>query len=90
MISQQPAEVNRTVVSQCNNSIAMRLTNSDDQTVVRRLLPNSLGGFDDLLLVLDTGEALVVGDAIWTALSGCLRGMYKLPPASTHAESSAV
>jgi hypothetical protein len=28
------------------------------------LLPDSLGGFGDLLPVLDTGEALVVGDAI--------------------------
>lgn len=64
VISQRPAEVNRTVVSQCNNLVAMRLTNGDDQAVVRRLLPDSLGGFGDLLPVLDTGEALVVGDAI--------------------------
>ncbi|WOH80356.1 ATP-binding protein [Bradyrhizobium sp. BEA-2-5] len=64
VISQRPAEVNRTVVSQCNNLIAMRLTNGDDQTVVRRLLPDSLGSFGDLLPILDTGEALVVGDAI--------------------------
>ena len=41
----------------------MRLTNGDDQSVVRRLLPDSLGGFSDLLPILDTGEALVVGDA---------------------------
>lgn len=27
------------------------------------MLPDSLGGFADLLPVLDTGEALVVGDA---------------------------
>ncbi|WFU62505.1 hypothetical protein [Bradyrhizobium brasilense] len=38
--------------------------NRDDQTVVRRVLPDSLGGFGDLLPVPDTGEALVVGDAI--------------------------
>lgn len=63
VISQRPAEVSRTVVSQCSNLIAMRLTNGDDQAVVRRLLPDSLGGFGDLLPVLDTGEALVVGDA---------------------------
>lgn len=64
VISQRPAEVNRTVASQCNNLIAMRLTNGDDQAVVRKLLPDSLGGFGDLLPILDTGEALVVGDAI--------------------------
>ncbi|WP_296926376.1 ATP-binding protein [Polaromonas sp.] len=63
VISQRPSEVNRTVLSQCNNLIAMRLTNGDDQSVVKRLLPDSLGSFGDLLPVLDTGEALVVGDA---------------------------
>ena len=63
VISQRPSEVNRTVMSQCNNLIAMRLTNGDDQNVVRRLLPDSLGSFGDLLPILDTGEALVVGDA---------------------------
>ncbi|AVO41306.1 ATP-binding protein [Simplicispira suum] len=63
VISQRPSEVNRTVLSQCNNLVAMRLTNGDDQAVVKRLLPDSLGSFGDLLPVLDTGEALVVGDA---------------------------
>lgn len=63
VISQRPSEVNRTVLSQCNNLIAMRLTNAEDQGVVRRLLPDSLGGFSGLLPILDTGEALVVGDA---------------------------
>ena len=63
VISQRPSEVNRTVLSQCNNVIAMRLTNADDQNVIKRLLPDSLGEFGDLLPVLDIGEALVVGDA---------------------------
>lgn len=63
IISQRPSEVNKTVLSQCNNFIAMRLMNSDDQAVVKRLLPDSLGGFSDLLPILDVGEALVVGDA---------------------------
>ncbi len=63
VISQRPAEVNRTVLSQCSNVIAMRLTNGDDQSVIKRLLPDSLGSFGDLLPILDTGEALVVGDA---------------------------
>ena len=63
VISQRPAEVNRTVLSQCNNFVAMRLTNAEDQGVVRRLLPDTLGGFAELLPILDIGEALVVGDA---------------------------
>lgn len=63
VISQRPSEVNKTMLSQCSNFVSMRLTNSDDQLVVKRLLPDSLGGFSDILPTLDTGEALVVGDA---------------------------
>ena len=63
VISQRPSEVNRTVLSQCNNFVSMRLTNAEDQNIVRRLLPDSLEGFTNQLAVLDTGESLVVGDA---------------------------
>jgi DNA helicase HerA-like ATPase len=63
VISQRPSEVSRTVLSQCNNFVALRLSNAEDQTVVRRLLPDSLGSMTELLPILDTGEALVVGDA---------------------------
>jgi hypothetical protein len=63
VISQRPSEVNRTVLSQSNNFIAMRLTNLDDQAVVKRLLPDSLGDYAEMLPILDIGEALVVGDA---------------------------
>lgn len=63
VISQRPSEVNKTILSQCNNFVALRLSNADDQNVIKRLLPDNLGGFTELLPVLDTGEALVVGDA---------------------------
>lgn len=63
VISQRPSEVNRTVLSQSSNYIAMRLTNADDQNVIKRLLPDSIGNFADLLPILDIGEAIVVGDA---------------------------
>lgn len=63
VISQRPSEVNRTVLSQCNNFVAMRLTNTEDQNRIKALLPENLGGYADILPALDTGEALVVGDA---------------------------
>jgi DNA helicase HerA-like ATPase len=63
VISQRPSEVNKTMLSQCSNFVSMRLTNADDQSVVKKLLPDSLGGFSEILPTLDTGEALVVGDA---------------------------
>ena len=64
VISQRPADVSTTILSQCNNVIALRLTNGDDQNTVKRLMPESLEGLMDTLPVLDMGEALVVGDAV--------------------------
>lgn len=63
VISQRPSDVNKTVLSQCGNFIAMRLTNPDDQNVIKRLFPDNLGDFSEMLPVLDVGECLIVGDA---------------------------
>ena len=63
VISQRPADVNKTILSQCGNFIAMRLTNPEDQNVIQRLFPDNLGDFADILPILDVGEALIVGDA---------------------------
>jgi DNA helicase HerA-like ATPase len=64
VISQRPSDVSTTILSQCNNVIALRLTNSDDQATVKRLLPESLEGLMDTLPILDIGEALIVGDSV--------------------------
>ncbi|WP_313265383.1 ATP-binding protein [Sphingobacterium sp.] len=63
VISQRPAEVNRTVLSQCNNFISLRLANAEDQAVIKKLLPDNLTGLTEVLPILDIGEALIVGDA---------------------------
>ncbi|SFV89152.1 Bipolar DNA helicase HerA [hydrothermal vent metagenome] len=63
VISQRPSDVNKTILSQCGNFIAMRLTNPDDQNVIKRLFPDNLGDFSELLPILDIGEALIIGDA---------------------------
>lgn len=63
VISQRPSDVSKTILSQCGNFIAMRLTNPDDQNVIKRLFPDNLGDFANLLPILDIGEALIVGDA---------------------------
>ena len=64
IISQRPSEVNRTVLSQCDNFISLRLTNVEDQNVIKRLLPDNLGNIAENLSLLDVAEAIVVGDAI--------------------------
>ena len=64
VVSQRPSDVSTTILSQCNNIISLRLTNSDDQNTVKKLMPESLEGLMDTLPILDIGEALVVGDAV--------------------------
>ena len=62
--SQRPSEISETIFSQCNNFIAMRLTNPDDQNYVKRLLPDTLGTLIDTLPVFKAGEGILIGDAI--------------------------
>ena len=64
VVSQRPSDVSRTILSQCNNFLALRLTNETDQSVIKRLMPNSLAGLTSILPLLDTGEALLLGDAV--------------------------
>ncbi|EHU4975867.1 DUF853 family protein [Vibrio vulnificus] len=64
IVSQRPSDVSTTILSQCNNVISLRLTNSEDQSTVKKLLPDSLDSLLDILPIMDVGEALVVGDSV--------------------------
>jgi DNA helicase HerA-like ATPase len=63
VVSQRPSEVSPTIFSQCNNFIALRLTNKHDQSYIKGLLPENTSGAAEMLPSLGQGEALVVGDA---------------------------
>lgn len=64
VVSQRPADLSRTVLSQCNNFIVLRLSNDQDQSVIRRLMPESLESVSSSLPLLDVGEAIVLGDSV--------------------------
>jgi hypothetical protein len=64
VVSQRPSDVSRTILSQCNNFIVMRLTNDQDQELIRHLVPGALSSVASLLPMLDVGEAVVIGDAL--------------------------
>ena len=64
IVSQRPSEISETIFSQCNNFIAMRLTNPDDQNYIKRLLPDTLGNMIDILPLLSVWEWLIMGDSI--------------------------
>lgn len=63
VVSQRPAEVDETILSQCGTILALRLSNPEDRGRVKGALPDNLGGLVDLLPVLRTGEAIVAGEA---------------------------
>ncbi|MBS9774511.1 MAG: ATP-binding protein [Tenacibaculum sp.] len=64
LASQRPSELSETIFSQCNNFVAMRLTNPIDQNYVKKLLPDTLGNLTDKLPSLQAGEALLIGEAV--------------------------
>ena len=65
IVSQRPSEISETIFSQCNNFVAMRLTNPADQNYVRRLLPDELSGITDALSTLEQRECILLGDATY-------------------------
>lgn len=64
IVSQRPAELNTTIISQCNNIISLKITNDRDKSAVATMLTDSLIGLVDVLPNLDVGECIVVGDSI--------------------------
>ncbi len=63
VVSQRPAEVNETVLSQCGTFFTLRLSNPADRSRVRGTLPDGLVGLLDVLPILRTGEAIITGEA---------------------------
>ncbi|MFO1448259.1 MAG: ATP-binding protein [Opitutaceae bacterium] len=63
LVSQRPADVERTVLSQCNSWIVMRLTNTTDKEHVTNFLPDNLAGLSKVLSALSRREALFLGEA---------------------------
>ena len=64
LASQRPSEISETIFSQCNNFLALRLTNPADQNYVKRLLPDTMGNLVDRMPTLRAGESLLIGDAV--------------------------
>lgn len=64
IISQRPSEISDTILAQVGTLIALRLTNSSDQGIVKSSAPDNLNSLIDLLPSLRIGEAVVVGESI--------------------------
>lgn len=64
IVSQRPADLESTVLSQCSSWVVLRLTNEVDHRHVSNFIPDNLSGLLQLLPALTRREAIVVGEAI--------------------------
>ena len=64
IVSQRPSEIDETILSQCGTFFALRLANPADRERVQGALPDGLVSLLDVLPVLRTGEAVIMGEAV--------------------------
>jgi uncharacterized protein len=84
IVSQRPSEIDSTILSQCGTLFAMRLTNDMDRGHVTGAASDNLKGLFDMLPVLRTGEAIIVGEAV----SLPVRTMISPPPPHRRPDSA--
>ena len=64
IVSQRPAEIDQTILSQCGTLIALRLSNTVDRGHITSSVSDNLEGLLAALPILRTGEAIIVGEAV--------------------------
>jgi uncharacterized protein len=84
IVSQRPAEIDATILSQCGTLFALRLSNSSDRAHVTSAVTDNLEGLLSMLPVLRTGEAIILGEAVQLPV----RTQLETPPPSRRPDSS--
>ena len=64
LVTQRPTELPDTALAQCGTLVALRLSNSEDQSTIRAALPDAIAGLASVLPSLRTGEGVVSGESI--------------------------
>lgn len=59
--SQRPSEISPTVLSQCNSFLLHRIVNDNDQSLVKRLVPDNIGNLLSEIPTLPRQKAILVG-----------------------------
>ena len=68
VISQRPAEIDPTLLSQCSTIFAMRLPNEADKDIIKECLPAYSASLSDMLSSIVDREAIAFGEAIPTPM----------------------
>jgi DNA helicase HerA-like ATPase len=64
VVTQRPSDLAPSLLSECNTLFALRMSNHDDQDIVRNALPEASHGLMNFLPALRNGEAIVVGEGV--------------------------
>src|SRR5690606_15404131 len=64
VVTQRPAEIDPTILSQCNTVIALRMSNDRDQQIVQSAVMDTGSGLLDFLPALGQREAIAFGDGV--------------------------
>jgi DNA helicase HerA-like ATPase len=64
LITQRPAELDPTILSQCSTLFAMRMTNDRDQALLRSAVADTAANLLAFLPSLGTGEAFAFGEGV--------------------------
>ncbi|MFV0279506.1 MAG: ATP-binding protein [Rhodoblastus sp.] len=68
IVTQRPAELDPTILSQCSTIFAMRLSNAADQQIMRSAIPDNAAGALEFISALNNREAIAFGEAAATAM----------------------
>ena len=68
VVSQRPAEIDPTLLSQCSTIFAMRLPNEADKAIIKECLPAYSASLSDILSSIVDREAVAFGEAIPTPM----------------------
>jgi len=79
LASQRPSELSPTVLAQCNSFLLHRIVNDVDQNLVRRLVPDALGGLLGELPTLPSQQAILLGWAVPTPVLVRIRDLDHRP-----------
>jgi hypothetical protein len=64
IVSQRPAELDATILSQCNTIFSMRLANERDQEILRAGISDAARSLLDFMPTMGTGEAITFGEGV--------------------------
>lgn len=64
IVTQRPAEIDPTILSQCNTVFALRMSNDRDQAIVQSAIADTGSGLLEFLPALGQREAIAFGDGV--------------------------